>query len=124
MPNADPTPLISTRLHHQSKPQNQQYRHNNYLLDKLIGKTAPKPTEEQWENNQIRYEVQTINNVNYEGLQNPEYLDADGNPINNKDKIKVAQVEDLDEENSTRQNSNNAQNKPRGNYGGAMKGGT
>ena len=100
------------------------YELNNYLLDKLIGKTAPKPTEEQWENNQIRYEVQTINNVNYEGLQNPEYLDADGNPINNKDKIKVAQVEDLDEENSTRQNSNNAQNKPRGNYGGAMKGGT
>lgn len=99
------------------------YELNNYLLDKLIGKTAPKPTEEQWENNQIRYEVQTINNVNYEGLQNPEYLDADGNPINNKDKIKVAQVEDLDEENSTRQNSNNAQNKPRGNYGGAMKGG-
>ena len=100
------------------------YELNNYLLDKLIGKTAPKPTEEQWENNQIRYEVQTINNVNYEGLQNPEYLDADGNPVNNKDKIKVAQVEDLNEENSTRQNSNNAQNKPRGNYGGAMKGGT
>ena len=100
------------------------YELNNYLLDKLIGKTAPKPTEEQWENNQIRYEVQTINNVNYEGLQNPEYLDADGNPVNNKDKIKVAQVEDLNEENSTRQNSNNAENKPRGNYGGAMKGGT
>lgn len=100
------------------------YELNNYLLDKLIGKTAPKPTEEQWENNQIRYEVQTINNINYEGLQNPEYLDADGNTANNKDKIKVAQVEDLDEEDSTRQNSNNAQHKPRGNYGGAMKGGT
>ena len=98
------------------------YELNNYLLDKLIGKTAPKPTEKQWENNQVRYEVQSINNLNYELLQSPDYLDANNNPKDNK--MEVAQAEDLNEENSTRQNSNNAQNKPRGNYGGAMKGGT
>lgn len=98
------------------------YELNNYLLDKLIGKTAPKPTEKQWENNQIRHEVQSINNLNYELLQSPDYLDANNNPEDNK--MEVAQAEDLNEENSTRQNSNDTQNKPRGNYGGAMKGGT
>ena len=76
-------------------------------------KTAPKPTERQWENNQTRYEVQSINNLNYELLQSPDYLDANDNPNDNK--MEVAQVEDLNEENSTRQNSNDAQNKPRGN---------
>ncbi len=100
------------------------YELNNYLLDKLVGKNAPKPTQEQWENAQERFEIQTINNINYEALQNPEYLDADGNPDNNKEDIDVSEVEDLDEENSTAQNSNNATKKPRGNFGGAMKGGT
>lgn len=100
------------------------YELNNYLLDKLVGKTSPKPTENQWEKGQVRAEVQTINNVDYEALQNPGYLDADDNPQNNKDLIDVADTEDLNEENSTNQNSNNATNKPRGNYGGAMKGGT
>lgn len=99
------------------------YDLNNFLLEKLVGKTAPKPTEEQWENNQIRHEVQSINNLNYEALQNPPYLDADGNPVNNKDDIEVSDVEDLDEESSTAQNSNNAKNKPRGNFGGGTRGG-
>ena len=99
------------------------YDLNNYLLEKLVGKTAPKPTEEEWEKAQIRAELQTINNINYEALQNPEYLDADGNPQNNKDYIEVADIEDLDEENTTAQNSNNAKNKPRGNFGGGTRGG-
>lgn len=100
------------------------YELNNYLLDKLVGKMAPKPTEEQWENAQMRYEIQTINNVNYEALQNPEYLDADGNPSNNKNTLTVSSANDLNDENSTRQNSDKVDKKPRGNYGGAMKGGT
>ena len=100
------------------------YELNNYLLDKLVGKTAPKPTVDQWENAQERYEIQTINNVNYQALQNPEYLDADGNPDNNKNDITVSDIETLDEADSTAQNSNNASKKPRGNYGGSMKGGT
>ena len=100
------------------------YELNNYLLDKLVGKMAPKPTEEQWENAQMRYEIQTINNVNYEALQNPEYLDADGNPSNDKNTLTVSSANDLDDENSTRQNSDKVDKKPRGNYGGAMKGGT
>lgn len=100
------------------------YELNNYLLDKLVGKMAPKPTEEQWENAQMRYEIQTINNINYEALQNPEYLDADGNTANNSNSLTVASADDLNEENSTRQNSDKVDKKPRGNYGGAMKGGT
>ena len=100
------------------------YELNNYLLDKLVGKMAPKPTEEQWENAQMRYEIQTINNVNYEALQNPEYLDADGNTANNSNSLTVSSADDLNEENSTRQNSDKVDKKPRGNYGGAMKGGT
>ena len=100
------------------------YELNNYLLDKLVGKTAPKPTVDQWENAQERYEIQTINNINYQALQNPEYLDADGNPDNNKNDITVSDIETLDEADSTAQNSNNASKKPRGNYGGSMKGGT
>jgi hypothetical protein len=100
------------------------YELNNYLLDKLVGKMAPKPTEEQWENAQMRYEIQTINNVNYEALQNPEYLDADGNPSNDKNTLTVSSANDLNDENSTRQNSDKVDKKPRGNYGGAMKGGT
>lgn len=99
------------------------YEFNNYLLDKLVGKTAPKPTREQFERNQMRDEIQTINNINYEALQNPEYLDADKN-VDNSEDIDVSDVEDMDESTSTAQNSNNATNKPRGNYGGAMKGGT
>lgn len=100
------------------------YELNNYLLDKLVGKMAPKPTEQQWENAQMRYEIQTINNVNYEALQNPEYLDADGNPKNNTNSLNVAQADDLNEEDSTAQNSSKVDKKPRGNYGGSMKGGT
>ena len=100
------------------------YELNNYLLDKLVGKMAPKPTEKRWENAQERYEIQTINNINYEALQNPEYLDADGDVSNNKNDIDVAEVENLNEENSTAQNSSKVDKKPRGNYGGAMKGGT
>jgi hypothetical protein len=100
------------------------YELNNYLLDKLVGKMAPKPTEEQWENAQMRYEIQTINNINYEALQNPEYLDADGNPSNDKNTLTVSSANDLNDENSTRQNSDKVDKKPRGNYGGAMKGGT
>ena len=100
------------------------YELNNYLLDKLVGKTAPKPTVDQWENAQIRAEMQSINNINYQALQNPEYLDADGNPDNNKNDITVSDIETLDEADSTSQNSNNASKKPRGNYGGSMKGGT
>ena len=100
------------------------YELNNYLLEKLVGKTAPKPTVDQWENAQERYEIQTINNINYQALQNPEYLDADGNPDNNKNDITVSDIETLDEADSTAQNSNNASKKPRGNYGGSMKGGT
>ena len=73
---------------------------------------------------QIRHEMQTINNVNYEALQNPEYLDADGNPDNNSNSLNVASADDLNEENSTRQNSDKVDKKPRGNYGGTMKGGT
>ena len=100
------------------------YELNNYLLDKLVGKMAPKPTVEQWENAQQRFEIQSINNINYEALQNPEYLDADGNPDNDKDKINVANADDLNEEDSTAQTSSKVDKKPRGNYGGAMKGGT
>ena len=100
------------------------YELNNYLLDKLVGKMAPKPTEEQWEKAQIRAELQTINNLNYEALQNPEYLDADGNPKNNLKSLNVADADDLNEEDSTAQTSSKVNKKPRGNYGGAMKGGT
>lgn len=100
------------------------YELNNYLSDKLIGKMTPKPTREQWENAQQRFEIQTINNVNYEALQNPEYIDADGDTTNDEEKLDVADVEEMDESTTTRQNSNNAGKKPRGNYGGAMKGGT
>lgn len=101
------------------------YELNNYLSDKLIGKMTPKPTREQWENAQQRFEVQTINNVNYEALQNPEYLDADGDTTNDEEKLDVADTEELDEENTTARNQPNlAGKKPRGNYGGAMKGGT
>ena len=71
----------------------------------------------------MRDEIQTINNINYEALQNPEYLDADKN-VDNSEDIDVSDVEDMDESTSTAQNSNNATKKPRGNYGGAMKGGT
>ena len=97
------------------------YEFNNYLLDKLVGKTAPKPTREEFERNQMRDEIQTINNINYEALQNPEYLNAD-DKVDDEDAIDVSEV--VDENNTTAQNSNNATNKPRGNYGGAMKGGT
>lgn len=100
------------------------YELNNYLSDKLIGKMTPKPTKEQWEKAQERYEVQTINNVNYQALQNPEYLDADGNPMNNQDDINVADMENIDESTSTAQTTDRVNQKPRGNYGGAMKGGT
>ena len=100
------------------------YELNNYLLDKLVGKMAPKPTVEQWENAQQRFEIQSINNINYEALQNPEYLDADGNPDNDKNKINVADADELNEEDSTAQSSSKVNKKPRGNSGGAMKGGT
>lgn len=97
------------------------YELNNFLLEKLVGKTAPKPTREEYEKSVMRQEIQTINNVNYEALQNPEYLDEDNKPNND---LEVADVEDLNEENSTAKNSTKVNKKPRGNYGGAMKGGT
>lgn len=97
------------------------YELNNYLLDKLVGRMAPKPTREEYEKGQMRDEVQTINNLNYEALQNPEYLDDD-NKSNND--LEVADINTLEEENSTAQNSSKVNKKPRGNYGGAMKGGT
>lgn len=97
------------------------YELNNYLLDKLVGRMAPKPTREQFEKAQMREEIQTINNLNYQTLQDPEYLDDDGKPNND---IEIAEIDEEAESRSTRQNSNIAQNKPRGNYGGAMKGGT
>lgn len=97
------------------------YELNNFLLEKLVGKTAPKPTREEYEKSVMRQEIQTINNVNYEALQNPEYLDEDDKPNND---LEVADVEDLNEENSTAKNSTKVNKKPRGNYGGAMKGGT
>lgn len=100
------------------------YELNNYLLDKLVGTMAPKPTLKQWENNQVNSRVQSINNLNYAALQNPEYLDADGNPDNNKDDIEVIDTENLNEENSTANPDADLTKKPRGNYGGAMKGGT
>lgn len=100
------------------------YELNNYLSDKLIGKMTPKPTKEQWEKAQERFEIQTINNVNYQALQNPEYLDSDGNPTNNQDDIDVADMEDIDENTTTAQTTDRVNQKPRGNYGGAMKGGT
>ena len=68
-------------------------------------------------------EIQTINNLNYQTLQNPGYLDADKR-VDNKEDIDVADIDDIDESTTTAQNSNNATKKPRGNYGGAMKGGT
>lgn len=97
------------------------YELNNFLLEKLVGKTAPKPTRDEYEKSVMRQEIQTINNVNYEALQNPEYLDEDNKPNND---LEVADVEDLNEENSTAKNSTKVNKKPRGNYGGAMKGGT
>ena len=97
------------------------YELNNFLLEKLVGKTAPKPTREEYEKSVMRQEIQTINNLNYEALQNPEYLDEDNKPNND---LEVADVEDLNEENSTAKNSTKVNKKPRGNYGGAMKGGT
>lgn len=97
------------------------YELNNFLLEKLVGKTAPKPTREEYEKSVMRQEIQTINNVNYEALQNPEYLDEDDKPNND---LEVADVEDLNEENSKAKNSTKVNKKPRGNYGGAMKGGT
>lgn len=100
------------------------YELNNYLSDKLIGKMTPKPTKEQWEKAQERFEIQTINNVNYQALQNPEYLDSDGNPTNNQDDIDVADMENIDENTTTAQTTDRVNQKPRGNYGGAMKGGT
>lgn len=97
------------------------YELNNFLLEKLVGKTAPKPTRDEYEKSVMRQEIQTINNLNYEALQNPEYLDDDNKPNND---LEVADVEDLNEENSTAQDSTKVNKKPRGNYGGAMKGGT
>ena len=97
------------------------YELNNFLLEKLVGKTAPKPTREEYEKSVMRQEIQTINNLNYEALQNPEYLDEDDKPNND---LEVADVEDLNEENSKAKNSTKVNKKPRGNYGGAMKGGT
>ena len=97
------------------------YELNNFLLEKLVGKTAPKPTRDEYEKSVMRQEIQTINNLNYEALQNPEYLDDDDKPNND---LEVADVEDLNEENSTAKNSTKVNKKPRGNYGGAMKGGT
>lgn len=97
------------------------YELNNFLLEKLVGKTAPKPTRDEYEKSVMRQEIQTINNLNYEALQNPEYLDEDDKPNND---LEVADVEDLNEENSTAKNSTKVNKKPRGNYGGAMKGGT
>lgn len=97
------------------------YELNNFLLEKLVGKTAPKPTRAEYEKSVMRQEIQTINNLNYEALQNPEYLDEDDEPNND---LEVADVEDLNEENSTAKNSTKVNKKPRGNYGGAMKGGT
>lgn len=97
------------------------YELNNFLLEKLVGKTAPKPTRDEYEKSVMRQEIQTINNLNYEALQNPEYLDDDNKPNND---LEVADVEDLNEENSTAKNSTKVNKKPRGNYGGAMKGGT
>lgn len=97
------------------------YELNNFLLEKLVGKTAPKPTRDEYEKSVMRQEIQTINNLNYEALQNPEYLDDDDKPNND---LEVADVEDLNEENSTAQNSTKVNKKPRGNYGGAIKGGT
>lgn len=100
------------------------YELNNYLSDKLIGKMTPKPTKKQWEKAQERFEIQTINNVNYQALQNPEYLDSDGNPTNNQDDITVADMENIDESTTTAQTTDRVNQKPRGNYGGTMKGGT
>lgn len=100
------------------------YELNNYLLDKLVGKMAPKPTRDEYEKERMRMEIQTINNLNYETLQDPEYLKTDDSKETKDNDIEVAQVEDLDPSSSTAQNSNNATKKPRGNYGGAMKGGT
>lgn len=97
------------------------YELNNYLLEKLVGKMAPKPTREEYEKSIMRQEIQTINNLNYEALQNPEYLDEDNNPSND---LEVANPNELNEENSTAQSQGNVGKKPRGNYGGAMKGGT
>lgn len=95
------------------------YDLNNYLLRQLVGKNAPTPTEEQWEKAQKRAEYQTINNVNYEALQNPDYVDP--SPDKKDNGLDVADVENLNEENSTAQNSNNATKKPRGNYGGVVR---
>ena len=97
------------------------YELNNYLLDKLVGRMAPKPTREEYEKGQMRNEIQTINNLNYEALQNPEYLDSDSKSNND---LEVADINTLEEENSTAQNSSKVNKKPRGNYGGSMKGGT
>lgn len=99
------------------------YELNNYLLDKLVGKMAPKPTRDEYEKERMRMEIQTINNLNYEALQDPAYLETDEE--NNTDNgLEVADIENLDEEDSTAQTSSKVNKKPRGNYGGAMKGGT
>ena len=87
------------------------YELNNYLLDKLVGKMAPKPTRDQWENAQIRYETQTINNVNYSALQNPSYLNADEDSEASDSALDEQPVEEMDEETTTRQTQRNSQNK-------------
>lgn len=87
------------------------YELNNYLLEKLVGKMAPKPSESQWEKAQLRAEINTIDNLNYPALQNPDYLDSDNNVDNNKDLIDITVENTEDTE------------KPRGNYGGNVRGG-
>ena len=88
------------------------YELNNYLQKKYMGKLAPVPSEDEYEKAQARAEINSINNLNYEALQEPEYLDSNGKKgdlISN-----LGAPEDNGE-------GPNTGTKPKGNYGGVVR---
>lgn len=85
------------------------YELNNYLQKKYMGKLSPLPSEEDYEKCQAKHEINTINNLNYEALQEPEYLNFDGKK---GDLIDVTTADD---------GIGDKGEKPKGNYGGIVR---
>ena len=88
------------------------YELNNYLQKKYMGKLAPVPSEDEYEKAQARAEINSINNLNYEALQEPEYLDSNGK--------KGDLISDLGTPEDKGEGPNTGA-KPKGNYGGVIR---
>ena len=86
------------------------YELNNYLQKKFLGKLSPIPSEEEYEKCQARGEINSINNLNYPAIQEPDYLNLDGKKGNT--------MGDLTKPEEQNQDSGT---KPKGNYGGVVR---